>query len=1180
MFPPPSPAGDAAAPPSDELHTLAGRLIASTGAAMALADLQGRITFVNPAFLSLWGFASRAEVLGRRATDDFWMEPERARAVVAALEKHGLWQGELMARTRAGVPRPMRLTAQMLFDRHGRAEAMLGTFVDISSEVASRVAHESQRQLTDWVVESVGALIVVLDEEGRIVSFNGECERVSGWRAEEVLGRFPWDTVLPPEAAAMVRQQAFEAAMREPDPGRTTKYTNEWISRAGARRLIEWTNRVLLDPALQRRVMVCIGIDVSARHEAEQAVARSEAQLRAAQAVAQVGSWELDLATGRIEWSDEVFRLFEIEMERFEASYAAFLEAVHPDDRAAVDSTYKRSVASREPYRIEHRLLMRDGRIKWVEERGETECGTDGTALRSRGTVQDISERHAREVELQQFRHLVEQAPMEIWLTDETYKVVYVNRAGASSLGMTQAQLLGVHLADLDPGGEAAVREVDAVVDSHRFTEGAPQVFRRHHRAADGRIIPKELYATVRDIDGRRHGISFARDITEQLLAQQALADSEALMRVTLDTYPGWVACVERDMRYVYVNGKFAKLVGLPVDRIVGRTADDVLGEQGREERRAFHRRLLAGEVRIGTERRFTDLSGRERILWVEYRRASGLASERGDLFFAFSTDVTDLRRTQWRLAAVTQDMGIGLWEWHHPDGALDFNDELLALVGYSRGDVTSDPLDWLNACIHPDDGEARRKVIADLFQGRLPRAQVRMRVRHRQGHFVWVQEALRIVDRDDATGSVRLIGLAQDIGELKAREAELEALMQQLELRIAQRTQALVEARREAERANAAKSEFLSQMSHELRTPLNAIIGFGQLLELSTLPAEDAEHVQQVMRAGRHLLQLIDEVLDLASVEAGRARMRMACVSMPALVDECVRLLRPVAQAADVVIEFGDLPEDAVVHADAGRLKQVLLNLLSNAVKYNQRGGRVLVSVVACTGEPVGWALRVADTGAGLTADQIGRLFQPFERLNAARSGIAGTGIGLALSRRLVDLMGGTLNVESTPGQGSTFVVRLPQAESQTSAKDENPAPRAGGVALARTATVERRCVLYVEDNEANQRLMARMLAKRGNIDLRTVSTAREALASASTLRPELLLIDIQLPDGDGNALLNDLRARGVTAPAVAVSANAMPADVERGRDAGFVDYLTKPVDLAQVLTVLDAHLMGGPPR
>jgi PAS domain S-box-containing protein len=603
--------------------------------------------------------------------------------------------------------------------------------------------------------------------------------------------------------------------------------------------------------------------------------------------------------------------------------------------------------------------------------------------------------------------------------------------------------------------------------------------------------------------------------------------------------------------------------------RLPGRTTDQILGSSGQAEREAIHRRLRSGEPPIQSERRIVDHVGQERVVWTHYRAAAGHAAGGRELYYAFGTDITELRHAEQRLSTVVQGTGVGLWEWRIQTDVVEFNDELIALAGYGRTDVPVDAVRWLHSLIDGDDRDRRKASLAHLVSGTIETSLMQYRVRHRLGHRVWIQEGAQVASRDAGGRPVRIMGTTQDISVLKNQEGELRRLNADLENRIEQRTRALAEAKEQAERANAAKSQFLSQMSHELRTPLNAILGFGQLLELSPLQPEDVEHVGEVMRAGRHLLGLIDEILDLSTVEAGRLHLRTESVPLGVVVDECAKLLRPAAREAGVTIEWPGAPGAAVVRADRGRLTQVVLNLMSNAIKYNRRGGAVAVDVRSDEGADC--ELRVSDSGAGLTSEQIGRLFQPFERLGAARSAIQGTGIGLSLSKRLMALMGGAIGVSSEPGRGSTFWLRLPRARVSDD-PPEVPAP--GDIA----ATVQeprfpsqRRRVLYVEDNHANQRLMQRMLAQRSDIDLIVTADPSDALDLARGDPLALLLLDIQLPGIDGYQLLGQLRAQGIRAPAVAVSANAMAGDLARGQAAGFAEYLTKPVDLARLLQVLD---------
>jgi PAS domain S-box-containing protein len=409
---------------------------------------------------------------------------------------------------------------------------------------------------------------------------------------------------------------------------------------------------------------------------------------------------------------------------------------------------------------------------------------------------------------------------------------------------------------------------------------------------------------------------------------------------------------------------------------------------------------------------------------------------------------------------------------------------------------------------------------------------------------------------------------IVRDITERRRAARALQQLAADLERRVQERTAELERARDEAERANHAKSEFLSRMSHELRTPLNAILGFGQLLEMEVRQNGQQAKVQQILAAGQHLLALINEVLDLARIESGHLEVSPEVVALQPLVADCLTLLRPQAQARRISLSAPAVDDRRQIRADRTRLKQVLLNLLSNAVKYNRDGGSVSVRIEdqgAC------WRVCVDDTGPGLDAEQQSRLFVPFERLEAARTAIEGTGIGLALSRRLVELMRGRIGVQSEPGRGSSFWVELPKADDRAPA----PAPAAPAEPVSVNAADAQHELLCIEDNPANQSLVEHIVALRPQWRLLSATTPTAGLALARTHKPRLILLDIHLPEMDGWAVMRVLREDPATRdiPVVAVSAHAMPADLARGHAAGFAQYLTKPLQLERVLAVMDAH-------
>jgi PAS domain S-box-containing protein len=467
---------------------------------------------------------------------------------------------------------------------------------------------------------------------------------------------------------------------------------------------------------------------------------------------------------------------------------------------------------------------------------------------------------------------------------------------------------------------------------------------------------------------------------------------------------------------------------------------------------------------------------------------------------------------------------------------------------------------------IHPefhDKVQARRDVMA---REQRPVPPLEERYLRLDGSEIEVEvSAAPYVDEQGPANQV----IVRDITERRRAARALQQLADDLERRVRERTAELERARDEAERANLAKSDFLSRMSHELRTPLNAVLGFGQLLEMELTHNGQQAKVKQILVAGRHLLTLINDVLDLSRIEAGHLAVSAEAVALQPLVADCLTLLRPQAEARGISLSAPGADDRRQVRADRTRLKQVLLNLLSNAVKYNREGGSVTVRV-----EDRGdcWRVCVDDTGPGLAAEQQVKLFVPFERLQAGSSAVEGTGIGLALSRRLVELMRGRIGVHSDPGQGSSFWVELPKAEDGEAV----PAlPVSATDAATPAAEGPQFELLCIEDNPVNLLLVEHIVGLRPQWRLLSAVSPLHGLELARRHRPRLILLDIHLPEMDGWAVMQVLREDPVTRdiPVVAVSAQAMATDLARGRAAGFADYLTKPLNLQRMLALLDAQ-------
>jgi PAS domain S-box-containing protein len=396
-----------------------------------------------------------------------------------------------------------------------------------------------------------------------------------------------------------------------------------------------------------------------------------------------------------------------------------------------------------------------------------------------------------------------------------------------------------------------------------------------------------------------------------------------------------------------------------------------------------------------------------------------------------------------------------------------------------------------------------------------------------------------------------------------------------QFEHALQETNSALETAREGAEKANRAKSEFLSSMSHELRTPLNAVLGFAQLMASEVPPpaAHQQRSIDQILKGGWYLLRLINEILDLAMIESGKVTMSQESMSLGEVLQDCKGMIEPQAAKRGITLTLPKFDQPLYVHADRTRVKQVMINLLSNAVKYNTAGGSVTVQCSVSEQHRV--RICVKDTGAGLAADQIEQLFQPFNRVGQEDSSEEGTGIGLVVTKRLVELMGGVIGVESSVGVGTVFWFELDTAERPTLAMDNIDDGTLERRVSARLST-NQPTLLYVEDNPANLSLVEQLIARRGDLKLLTATDGHQGIELARAYLPDVILMDINLPGISGYGALKILSDDPTTAhiPVLALSANAVPRDIEKGLEAGFFRYLTKPIRVREFMDALDVAL------
>jgi PAS domain S-box-containing protein len=486
-----------------------------------------------------------------------------------------------------------------------------------------------------------------------------------------------------------------------------------------------------------------------------------------------------------------------------------------------------------------------------------------------------------------------------------------------------------------------------------------------------------------------------------------------------------------------------------------------------------------------------------------------------------------------------------------------DVNKQMEALTGCSRDELIGAP--FKSYFTDPERAEAGIKQV--LREKKITNYELTARAWDGKTTVV-SYNATTFYDRDRKLQGV--FAAARDVTERKLLDQAIEE--QNVELK---------RARSAAEKANLAKSDFLSSMSHELRSPLNAILGFAQLMNSDSPPPTPSQtaSIDQILHAGWYLLELINEILDLAQIESGRLALSLEPTSLPEVMFECQAMIEPQGQKRGIKMTFPQFGVPCFVDADRTRLKQILINLLSNAIKYNRADGTVVVEV-DCARSPGRTRVSVKDSGAGLPPDMLMQLFQPFNRLGQERTAEEGTGIGLVMSKRLAELMGGEIGVESAVGSGSTFWFELnsaapPELPADIAESAANPqGPVQDGAPL--------RTLLYVEDNPANLRLIEQLIARRPDMRLLSARDGTLGIQLARAQQPEVILMDINLPGISGIEALKILREDPATAhiPIVALSANAMPRDIEKGLQAGFFRYLTKPIRIDEFMDTMDVAL------
>ncbi|MFW6288156.1 MAG: PAS domain S-box protein [Spirochaetota bacterium] len=1041
-------------------------------------------------------------------------------------------------------------------------------------------------------IEQGPVSVVITDTDGSIVYVNREFESVTGYAAEEVLGRNPRILQSGEEAVC-----DYEELWSELTAGRTWRGFFRNRKKDGT----PYWEEAIISPvrAASGEIIRYIAMkqDITARKASEEAL---EARLKEREAIAAV--WQ---AHESGESTEDVVR----------ATVAAVAAALRcPDEGGARIDLRDKQVAS--PGFVETgatltREIVVDGEIvgsvtasypaQETAARGRT--FTDGEVE----LIEAVASRLARAIEIRTAHDrlklqvaAMDHASVQIMICDAQapdYPLIYVNGGFERMTGYSREEVLGrnprfLHGEERDQPGLEQIREA---IRAHASSEALLRNYRKDGRPywCEARIAP------VRDRTGAvTHYVGIATDFTSLLQTKAELAENERRVRLSQEYASIGTWWMDLGSGELVGTGATAGLLGQTNGDVVT-TYDEFLNSIHADDRDRVER-AVDGCVRTGevyeVEYRYRLPDGSYRWLReagnvvfedgrpdhllgvlqsIDARKRAEAATREYSAVNAYRVRLTDAVRSLTDPLETQSTVARLLGEYLGADRVLYAEISADGTTGIVETDYHRGLPDGRGSYILDEYGTAAMEtfrhgeplVVADVRTDERLRADEReatLRLGIHSYIFVPVVTQSRPVGafavhqtHARAWGAAE-IDIVRESGE-RCHEA-LERARAYVELQ---------EAKAAAERANSAKSEFLSSMSHELRTPLNSILGFAQLLRMNgRLGETESEFVDEIAHAGDHLFGLINEVLDFAKIENGTVELSLERVSCSEIVEESARMMAPVADSYGITLSYRT-DEPLAVVADRVRLKQIVINLLSNAIKYNRPEGTVDIWVREAGPHA---SIVVGDTGYGIPPERQDELFVSFSRLGREAVDVPGTGIGLALSKRLAEAMGGTIGMQSEVGTGSTFWVEMPAAAP--SAADE--ATVEARAATASPAQWNRETILYVEDNPANVKLVERILAQRDGIDLLVAHTGTVGLELVRAHRPKLVLLDLNLPGIDGWETFRRIRSSewGSDIPVVALTARAVVEDVERGARAGFDEYLTKPLDVARFLEIVDEHL------
>ena len=1185
-------------------------LLESITDGLACFDREGRYTYINPSGAKLLNHQVETlvgkylwEVFPESLGSSFYRGYHRALAEARTIELEEDYP-------------PLQKRFEVRF--YPQVEGLCAYFRAKGENAESaRMELHQERDFLAAVVNAIPNLVVILDRQGRIVSFNQACETTTGYSFAEVQGLYVWEKLVVPEEIESIKR-VFENLRSTATPN---EYINDWVTKDGTRRAIAWSNTVLRDGQGEMEYIIATGLDISDRYAAEAALRQSTERFRIAAENASDLIYEWDMATGRLDWFGNIDEQLGYEEGAFVRTYQGWIERIHPNDRERVENAIDRHLQTREPFDEEYKIQRADGIYLYWSDRGTALWNDQGQPYKWIGATTDITLRQWAQSEIiklnrtlkrrvKELQTLLKFIPIGIAISEDPHcEEIRFNSVLADNLGISSPVL--PHFNSLPEG------KVDGFKLYHNGQELAPEEFPMRYAAThqvevlefevdaiheDGRVIEFLTYAApILDEEGQTRGsVGAFVDITHRKQIEEALRNSEDLYRSLAEALPQMIFLFTLQGKLEYCNPSGVNYIGLSLEQILERSPLEWIHPSDRSEALARWRNAIAKETAYEIELRLRRSDGVYRWHTLRMNPIAGVG-DRLLKWLGTATDIDDRKRSRQQERFLARASSVLA-------NSLDYQTTLDSLAHLTVPSIA----DWCAIDVVEKDGTIERLAVAHIDPAKEELAQELHRryppkkeatrgqanvIRTGQSElYPHIPDSVLVQTASDAEHLRILRQLRLQSGmcvPLKARGKTLGTITFILETgsrcydrtdlimaeKLAHRAAiALDNARlyREAQDANRLKDEFLATLSHELRTPLNSILGWAQILRHRRLSEEKMGlALETIERNARLQFQLIEDLLDVSRIITGKLRLNVTSVSLQKAIEEAIESVRPGAEAKHIQLMTQLDRHAGPVSGDRDRLQQIVWNLLSNAIKFTPPEGCVTVILEQFQSFI---QVRIIDTGQGIKPEFLPYVFDRFRQGDSSSTrAYNGLGLGLAIVRHLTELHGGTVSADSPGlGQGAMFTVELPlmprcelpdRTESHLLSLESLPE-------LNPTSSLEGVRVLVVDD-EADARSLLTLVLEECGAQVHAAASVRQALMAIPQFYPQVLISDIAMPEEDGYTLIRQVRrmelSEGGYLPAAAVTAYARAEDRTRALKAGYDIHLPKPVDTGELIAVVE---------